>query len=107
MRRILSRRTFLYGTGGVVIGLPFLEEMRPRVARAAAAEPPMRLITLFFGLGVARDEMLKKFTGPLEPYQPFANKMAIFTNLELKPSHELGSGARHLKDGDVACVGER
>ncbi len=106
MRPILSRRTFLYGTGGVLIGLPFLEEMRPRVARAAGTEPPMRLITMFFGLGIARDEMLKKFTGPLEPYQPFANKMAIFTNLELKQSHDFGSGEPHFKVGDVVFVGD-
>lgn len=106
MRKILSRRTFLRGSGGVIISLPFLEEMRPREARAASAEPPMRLITLFFGLGVARDEMLKKFDGPLEPYKPFANKMAIFTNIELKQSHDLGSGEPHFKVGDVVFVGD-
>ena len=40
MRKILSRRTFLHGAGGVLIGLPFLEEMRPRAARAQDASRP-------------------------------------------------------------------
>lgn len=106
MRKILSRRTFLHGTGGALIGLPFLEEMRPRSASAQAAEPPMRLITMFFGLGIAHDESVKKFTGPLEPYQPLAQKMAFFTNLELKHAHDYGSGEPHFKIGDVTFVGD-
>ncbi|HEX2657792.1 MAG TPA: DUF1552 domain-containing protein [Polyangia bacterium] len=106
MRKILSRRTFLHGAGGALIGLPFMEEMRPRAARAATAEPPMRLVTLFFGLGVSRDEMLKKFSSSLEPFQPFANKMTIFTNLELKQAHDFGSGEPHFKVGDVVFVGD-
>jgi hypothetical protein len=106
VRKILSRRTLLHGGGGVLIGLPFLEEMRPRAARAADAAPPMRLITLFFGLGVAREESIKQFKGPLEPYQSLASKMAFFTNLELKQSHDLGSGEPHFKVGDVVFVGD-
>jgi len=106
MRRILSRRTFLHGSGGVLIGLPFLEEMRPRVARAQAAEPPMRLITMFFGLGIAHEESVKKFTGALEPYKPLESKMSFFTNLELKHAHDFGSGEPHFKIGDVTFVGD-
>lgn len=106
MSKILSRRTFLRGSGGVLVGLPFLEEMRPRSVRAQNADPPMRLITLFFGLGVARDEALKQFSGPLEPYQPLADKMAFFTNLEVKQAHDFGSGEPHFKVGDVVFVGD-
>lgn len=106
MRKILSRRTFLHGSGSVLVGLPFLEEMLPRVARAQDAAPPMRLITLFFGLGIARDEALKQFKGPLEAYEPLAGKMAFFTNLELKQSHDFGSGEPHFKVGDVVFVGD-
>jgi len=106
MRKILHRRTFLRGAGGVLVGLPFLEEMRPRSVRAQDAEPPMRLITLFFGLGVARDESTKQFAGPLEPYEPLASKMAFFTNLEAKQSHDFGSGEPHFKVGDVVFVGD-
>ena len=106
MRKILSRRTFLHGTGGALIALPFFEEMRPRSARAADAAPPQRLITMFFGLGVANEEMLKKFDGPLEAFKPFADKMSIFTNVELKQAHDFGSGEVHHKVGDVTFVGD-
>jgi hypothetical protein len=106
MRKILSRRTLLRGSGGVLIGLPFFEEMRPRSASAADAAPPTRLITMFFGLGVAREEMLKKFEGPLGPLEPYANKLSIFTNLELKQAHDFGSGEVHFKVGDVTFVGD-
>jgi len=106
MRRILSRRTLLRGAGGVAISLPFFEEMLPRVARAQEEAPPIRLITMFFGLGVERSEAIKEFNGPLEPYAPLADKMAIFTNLEVNQSHDFGSGEPHFKVGDVVFVGD-
>ncbi|WP_293272057.1 DUF1552 domain-containing protein [Nannocystis sp.] len=37
---ILSRRGFLYGAGGVAVGLPFLEGLQPRKLRAAPPERP-------------------------------------------------------------------
>jgi hypothetical protein len=106
MRKILGRRTLLRGTGGVLVGLPFLDEMLPRNARAQSAAPPMRLITMFFGLGVAHDEMSKKFAGALGPFEPLQSKMAIFTNTENKQSHDFGSGEPHFKVGDVVFVGD-
>jgi hypothetical protein len=106
MRKILSRRTLLRGAGGILVGLPFLDEMQPRVVRAQDAQVPMRLITMFFGLGVARDESTQQFAGPLEPYQPLADKMAFFTNLEANHSHTFGSGEPHFKVGDVIFVGD-
>jgi len=42
----LSRRTVLRGACGAAIGLPWLEAMAPRGARAAAA-PPKRFIVMF------------------------------------------------------------
>ena len=38
-RRVINRRAFLYGAGGIAIGLPFLEGMPERSAWAAGAEP--------------------------------------------------------------------
>ncbi len=105
MRR-LSRRTLLRGLGCVAIGLPFLEEMLPRQVRAQASGPPMRLITMFFGLGIPREQTLAKFEGPLEPYAPLQDKMAFFTNLEVRHSHAFGSGEPHFKVGDVVFVGD-
>jgi hypothetical protein len=66
----------------------------------------MRLLTLFFGLGVAREEAVKKFASSLEPFKPLEKKMAIFTNLELKQAHDFGSGEPHFKVGDVVFVGD-
>ncbi len=107
MRKVFSRRTLLRGAGGVAISLPFLEEMQPRVVRAQTEdEPPMRLITMFFGLGMDRNEGLKQFKGPLEPYSPLVEKMAFFTNLEANQAHEYGSGEPHFKMGDVIFVGD-
>lgn len=106
MRKILSRRTLLRGAGGAFVALPFLEEMQPRIVRAQEAQVPMRLITMFFGLGVARDESTQQFSGPLEPYQPLADKMAFFTNLEANHAHTFGSGEPHFKVGDVIFVGD-
>jgi hypothetical protein len=106
MFKPLPRRTFLHGLGTVAIGLPFMNEMRPRSSRAQDADPPMRLITMFFGLGIAREHALDRFAGPLEPYEPLADKMAFFTNLELQHAHNFGSGEPHFKVGDVIFVGD-
>ncbi len=106
MRRRLPRRTFLHGLGATAIALPFFEEMLPSVSRAQDADPPMRLITMFFGLGMPREQMLDGFMGPLQPYEPLADKMAIFRNLELNHAHTFGSGEPHFKVGDVIFVGD-
>ena len=106
MRKILSRRTLLRGAGSVAISLPFFEEMAPRVVRAQDGDSPMRLITMFFGLGMDRNEAITEFNGPLEPYAPLAEKMAFFTNLEVNQSHDYGSGEPHFKVGDVIFVGD-
>ncbi len=78
----------------------------PRAPRAQAESPPTRLITMFFGLGIPREQMLDGFDGPLEPYAPLQDKMAIFTNLELNHAHTFGSGEPHHKIGDVVFVGD-
>lgn len=106
MRRRIARRTLLRGLGTVAIGLPFMEEMLPRGLRAADAPMPMRLITVFFGLGIPREQTLEKFDGPLEAYAPLESKIAFFTNLELRQSHDFGSGEPHFKVGDVVFVGD-
>ncbi len=49
MMRPISRRTLLRGAGGVAVALPFLDAMRPRTARAAAA--PKRFLFWFTANG--------------------------------------------------------
>jgi hypothetical protein len=48
MKRLsLSRRTFLRSAGGIAIGLPLLEQMMPREAKAQAAASPKRFVGVF------------------------------------------------------------
>ncbi len=102
-RNRIDRRTFLRGAGTVAIALPFLEEMvRPRAAYAQSTNPPTRLITAFFGLGLD-PTWQTDFNGPLEPYQPFASKAAFF-------SANMGQGSAggaHCNTSTVVFVGER
>lgn len=50
-RRSLSRRHFLRGTGGAVLGLPFLEAMSPAFSRAATVSSPPRFVAMCATLG--------------------------------------------------------
>lgn len=81
--RILDRRTLLKGAGSVVIGLPFLEEMRIQSVYAQAAAPPVRGLNLFFGLGYPMPIQSEGFEGKnswiktLEPFEPLKSKLAI------------------------------
>ncbi|HVJ22110.1 MAG TPA: DUF1552 domain-containing protein [Polyangiaceae bacterium] len=106
MRRSIHRRTFLRGAGTVAIGLPFLEEMTVRKARAAGEEIPSRLVTLSFGLGIPAELAELGFDGPLQPLQPFASKLACLSGLDMSQAHTYGSGTTHFKTGDVLFVGE-
>ena len=106
MRRSLDRRTFLRGAGTVAIGLPFLEEMGARKARAEAAKAPARLVTISFGLGIPAQQVELGFQGPLEPLQPFASKLTCLSGLDMSQAHTYGSGTTHYKTGDVLFVGE-
>ena len=75
----LSRRTLLRGATGIALGLPLLDAMRPRTARAQAAATPRRIMFVFQANG---DEIATRFTtvgetnfvfgeflAPLEPYR--------------------------------------
>ncbi|GMU59857.1 MAG: hypothetical protein AMXMBFR34_16200 [Myxococcaceae bacterium] len=48
----LSRRQILRGAGGIMIGLPALEALIPRVARAQPTPPPKRFIAVYHANGV-------------------------------------------------------
>jgi len=46
MKRALDRRTFLAGTGGALLALPFLRSLAPARARAQTVTAPKRLVIL-------------------------------------------------------------
>ncbi|HET6585489.1 MAG TPA: DUF1552 domain-containing protein [Nannocystaceae bacterium] len=52
--RALPRRAFLRGTGGLVLGLPWLESLAPRRAGAGDAAVPKRLVLWFTPNGTVR-----------------------------------------------------
>lgn len=103
-----SRRQILRGAG-VAIGLPLLESLVPRRARAAAAGPVKRFAALFFpnGSTMRQDWTL---TGSGTSYTmgaahgalaPFKSKFSMFKNLshasEGSPAHSRGT-IRFLTD---------
>jgi hypothetical protein len=50
-RPALSRRHFLRGAGGAMMGLPLLEAMVPAFSRGASSEPPPRFVAMCATLG--------------------------------------------------------
>jgi hypothetical protein len=75
-RKILSRRTLLRAAGGVAIGLPFLEEMRPTSVYAAEPSPTVRAFNVFFGLGYqsALQDLGLAGSTRLVPAEPLVDK---------------------------------
>jgi len=98
----LSRRTLLRGMGSIAIALPFLEEMGGNRAEAQATDPPARLVTAFFGLGLD-PSWQRDFSSALAPYQSLARKMSMFS-----VSLEQGAlGGAHCNTATVVFVGEK
>lgn len=97
----MPRRTFLRGAGTVAIGLPLLEPMLGRRALGAPPPPPVRCLTLFHGLGVPKAMQGEGFDGPLGPLAPFAERLAIFRNVDMSEA----GGAGHARGGTCVFVG--
>jgi hypothetical protein len=78
----ITRRTALKGLGGVVIGLPLLEEMLVSTAAAQQASVPVRAFNVFFGLGIPAPLQTEGFDGVLEPLKPLRNKLLILRKVD-------------------------
>lgn len=86
--RILSRRTLLRGASGVALGLPLLDAMERRPARAADAAP-RRIIFAFQPNGdqvdqrfTAAGETTFKFGEFLSPLEPYRQEVLILHKLD-------------------------
>jgi hypothetical protein len=92
--RVLDRRTFLRGAGGVGIALPFLEAMLPR--HASAQTSPRRYVVCFAGMSLGRDNAGKltdivpdklgagfDLKTPLAPLAPIQDDVTVVSNLEI------------------------
>ncbi len=82
-----SRRTFLRAAG-VTLTLPLLEAMQPSRARAAATEPPRRMICINTTLGLHTPNLFPAQTGRdyeltpyLEPIKDFRSDLTVFSGL--------------------------
>ncbi|HXI58901.1 MAG TPA: DUF1552 domain-containing protein [Polyangia bacterium] len=88
MLKRISRRAVIRGAGGVAIGLPFLEAMRPRHASAAGPNPK-RFITWYsangqmpaywYPMGSETNFTLNAAHKPLEPYK---SKLILFNGVK-------------------------
>ncbi len=99
----LNRRLFLRGAGSIAVALPLMEDFAPTTALAAPGDTPARVVTAFFGLGLDPAWQAERFDGPLGPYAPLQDKMAFFTNVNMKQ----GSGGAHCENSPVVFVGEK
>ena len=102
-RNVMSRRSFLRGAGTVAIALPFLDTMMARSAWGATPNPPDRLVTFFFGLGVPKEYTTSGFSGVLEPLAEFSDKLSLFRNISLNEAD--GGGNNHFDGGGGVFVG--
>ncbi len=90
----------LRGAGGVALGLPLLDAMQPRAARAQTSSAPRRIMFVFqangdqtkqrFSAAGETDFVLGEFLSPLEPYR---NEL-LFLNRLNKRFYELPEDAR-------------
>jgi hypothetical protein len=94
MFKRISRRAIIRGAGGIAIGLPFLEAMRPGRARAADAVPK-RLIMWYtangqmpaywYPTGTETAFTLNTAHKPLEPYK---SKLILFDGVNNDASRD-------------------
>lgn len=96
-RHILSRRSVLRGAGGVVLGLPFLEEMTPTTLYAQAPSAPARAFNVFFGLGYQKALQEEGLTNgeALSPLQPlveqFGDRLAFLRGVDQSLCNGVGN----------------
>lgn len=103
MTRTISRRTVLRGLG-VAMGLPWLDAMASRSARAGAVtNPPVRMACLFMPNGVNPHSWTPKATGKafeltpiLEPIAPHKDRILVLSNL-MNRATDTGDG-HYVKD---------
>lgn len=102
-KNVMNRRTFLRGAAGATIALPFLDTMIATSAYSVTPNPPDRLLTLFFGLGIPKEYTTNGFAGSLAPLAPFTDDFAVFRNVHLRSAD--GGGNNHYDGGGSCFVG--
>lgn len=96
--KTFTRRQLVRGAGGIVVGLPFLETLAPRTARAAA--PPRRFVVFNWPEGMPKDQATRydfsldwlpppgagrtdfALAPLMEPLAPFRNKLILTRGID-------------------------
>jgi hypothetical protein len=98
MMKQLDRRTILKGLGGIVVGLPFMEEMY--AATPKNTKVPVRAFNVFFGLGIPTPLQEEGFK-VLEPLKPFSKKLLIMKHVDHVRAEQRGINGHF--DGSAAA----
>lgn len=98
----LSRRQLLRGAGGILVGLPFLEALAPRVAHAQAM-PQKRFIGIYHPNGVYTPQWFptgseSNFTlGPIhQALAPYKSKLLFTSGVDMQVA-VTGPGEQHQR----------
>ncbi len=97
-KKHLSRRTFLRGTLGASVALPFLDAMVP--ALSAAPTAPFRFGAIYLPNGVYPDTWHPDTVGPdfefkpvMQPLEPFRNQLTTISNMKAPWGESIHLGA--------------
>ncbi len=108
----ISRRTLLRGAGGISIGLPFLEAMRPRKALAQTGGRPKRFVVFYHPQGTVPNQFLPQgsetsfnFPRLLAPCDPYKEKMVVLHGVGNRAAELLPSGNNHERTPNTLLTG--
>ncbi len=73
--KALSRRHFLRGAGGTLLGLPLLEAMTPAFSRAASVSSPKRFVAMCATLGFHGPHLFPSAPGADYEFTPYLAKL--------------------------------
>ena len=118
-KKHISRRTFLRGTGGAIVALPFLDSMVPAQTplRSTAASPKTRFASFYVPHGATMDKWTPAtegtgfaFTEILKPLEPFRERLNVISGLAHPyvagaGGADVSAGANHTRAAAVFLTG--
>src|SRR5579863_4670566 len=111
-KKHLSRRTFMRGTLGATVALPFLDAMAP--ALSAAPNSPFRFGTVYFPMGVTPESWHPEAAGSdfafkpvMQPLEPFRSQLVTVSNMTAPWGSSVHMGASAAFLNGVGPTGDR
>src|SRR5688500_2385727 len=118
-KKHISRRTFLRGTGGAIVALPFLDSMVPAQTplRNTAANPKTRFASFYVPHGATMDKWTPAtegkgfaFTEILKPLEPLRERVNVISGLAHPyvagaGGADVSAGANHTRAAAVFLTG--